>query len=348
MPDPDALEALLRRFLPTGRFLNAASCGNGNINDSYRVEVELENGIQSYFLQRLNHQVFRNPEALMENVRKVAGYLGAQSYPYRIAVPITALDGQLLQIDNAGNYWRLFPFFENTYAPEGLSDPDIAYEAARAYGAFARALRDFPAAELAETIPGFHDTDQRWAVFLTVLQENTALRADSVQAEIEAMFALKPVFDQISALKNSGALPLRVTHNDTKAGNVLFDTHSHKAVAVIDWDTIMPGTLLSDFGDMARTFVPNVYEDAPAEQLVLRSTVLDALQKGYLEETADFMQPAEKENLLLGAQWISGEQALRFLTDYLAGDVYYKLKYPEHNLVRVRNQLALAALFQSH
>ena len=160
------------------------------------------------------------------------------------------------------------------------------------------------------------------------------------EAEIESMFLAKPVFDQISQLKKSGDLPLRVAHNDTKAGNVLFDTQTHKAVSVIDLDTVMPGTLLSDFGDMVRTFVPNCTEDStsiPAQ----RTEVLEALKRGFLTETEAFLTQIEKDNLMLGGAWIIGEQALRFLTDWLAGDVYYKIKSPKHNLVRAQNQQAL-------
>ena len=135
-------------------------------------------------------------------------------------------------------------------------------------------------------------------------------------------------------------LPLRVTHNDTKAGNVLFSSHTHKAVAVIDLDTVMPGAILSDFGDMVRTFVPDKMEDDPTE-ITLNSAILEALTSGFLSETADFLTSAEKDHLLLGGAWITGEQALRFLTDWLAGDIYYKIQYPSHNLVRTRNQLAV-------
>ena len=149
VPDQVFLEAMIRRFLPVGRFLNATPCGNGNINDSYRVDVELHGITQAYLLQRLNHQVFKQPEVVVENARKVAAYLSDKPYSYKFAVPTAALNGRLLQTDEAGNYWRVLPFFENTYTPEGISDPSIAYEAARAYGAFARALHDFPANQLA-------------------------------------------------------------------------------------------------------------------------------------------------------------------------------------------------------
>ena len=333
-------EALARRFLHFDEWYGDAVFGNGNINDTYRIDVGISGLRRVYLLQRLNHHVFREPEQVMQNMDAVCRWLAGQEYPYQVAAPIAMPDGRALLQDEAGNYWRVFPFLENTFSPEGVSDPEIAREAARAYGAFASALRYFPAEELAETIPGFHDTDRRWHHFLDVLDRDPAGRAAATQPEIEAIFAAKPVFDRISLLKKSGALPLRVTHNDTKAGNVLFDKTTRKAVAVIDLDTVMPGTILSDFGDMVRTFVPDRQEDDPSK-VNLRTEVLEALYEGFLEKTGDFLSPAEKEHLLLGGAWITGEQALRFLTDRLAGDVYYKIRYAEHNLVRTRNQLAL-------
>jgi Ser/Thr protein kinase RdoA (MazF antagonist) len=340
MTNASTLEQLARQFFHFEQWLAAAPLGNGNINDTYRIDFQRDGVRESFLLQRLNHLVFKDPAAVMRNLRAVADHLAAQDYPYRVAAPAAALNGDFLQRDAAGNYWRAFPFFADSFAPEGLADAEIAYEAARAYGAFARALRDFPAHELAETIPGFHDTDRRWEVFLQILKENPARRVEHSQAEIEAVFAAKPIFEHVSHLKKSGALPLRATHNDTKAGNVLFDVRTRKALAVIDLDTVMPGTLLSDFGDMVRTFAPDRYEDDPSE-VVVRPAILEALTRGFLEETAIFLTDVERENLLLGARWMVGEQALRFLTDWLAGDVYYKIRHPEHNLVRTRNQLAV-------
>lgn len=334
------LETLSRRFFSFDRWLGTTAFGSGNINDTYRIDFE-KNGVrESWLLQRLNHLVFQDPGAVMRNIQQVCDHLAGQDYPYRVVAPVVALDGSYLQHDEKGNYWRVFPFLENTFVPEELADTDIALEGARAYGAFARALRDFPAGILTETIPGFHDTDRRWEVFLKVLEKDPVHRTMETQTEIEAIFAAKPVFDKINLLKKNGALPLRVTHNDTKAGNVLFDATTRKAVAVIDLDTVMPGTILSDFGDMVRTFAPDRSEDDPAA-VTLRRDVLKVLECGFLEQTGDFLTPEEKKNLLLGAAWITAEQALRFLSDWLAGDTYYKIRYPEHNLVRTRNQLAL-------
>lgn len=331
---------IARLFFHFNHFIAATPIGNGNINDTYRLDFEAGGEQKVALIQRLNHLVFKQPEIVMDNMIQVCQYLEGQDYPYQIARPLPGLNGSFLQKDEAGHYWRAFSFLENSFAPEGTTDPHIAYEAARAYGAFARALCDFPAHTLGETIPGFHDTDQRWEAFLQVLKQDPVGRVAKSQSEIKAMFAAKPVFDKIGLLKSLGELPLRVAHNDTKAGNVLFDCSTQKAMAVIDLDTVMPGTLLSDFGDMVRTFVPSCSEDS-VEAPNLRTEVLDALKRGFLEETDAFLTKTERENLMLGAAWMVGEQALRFLTDWLAGDVYYKINSQNHNLLRARNQLAL-------
>jgi Phosphotransferase enzyme family len=342
-----SLSSVVRLFFQNGRLLHITPVGMGHINDTYKIEIEENSVVHCWLLQRLNHEVFRKPELVMDNIRAVTSYLTAQDYPYSVAAPMAGLDGGLLQRDPIGNYWRMFPFLKNTYAPDFVSSPAVAFEAARGYGAFARALRDFPAGHLSETIPGFHDTVQRCVYFEKMLETDPAGRVATAQPEIEDMMRCNPLFDRIDGLKKSGALPLRATHNDTKAGNVLLDCESGKAVAVIDLDTVMPGTILSDYGDMVRTFVPNVPEDWPAlDEIELRMDILDALQAGFLSETGAMLTQTERDNLHAGAQWITGEQALRFLSDYLAGNVYYKIKYPEHNLVRARNQLALFKLLE--
>jgi Ser/Thr protein kinase RdoA (MazF antagonist) len=294
-----------------------------------------------WLLQLLNHLVFKQPWQVMDNIAKVTQYIAQQpAYSYQVTQPVPTLSGQWLFVDTEGQYWRRFPFIEGTYSPEAVSNAAVAEEAARAYGAFARALKAFPTEELSETIPGFHDTDQRWAYFLEILEKNPAGRVEMLSGEIAEMYQIKPVFDLVSQLKKTGELPLRVTHNDTKAGNVLLCSDTHKALAVIDLDTVMPGTVLSDFGDMVRTFAPNANEDFDGD-IAIRTDIMDALQRGFLEQTGDFLTPSEREHLFTGALWICGEQALRFLTDYIAGDVYYKIRYPEHNLVRARNQIKL-------
>lgn len=333
------MESIARHFLQFDRISDMQPVGDGNINDTWRITVENQGNTQSFILQRINHRIFRDPAAVMQNIERVTAHISSSDFPYASPAPVRTVRGDLLcEYDNG--FWRVFPFLENTYVPDDQVTEEIAYEAARAYGAFARALGNFPARELSETVPGFHDTDRRWDTFLEVISSDPAGRVEGSRKEIEAMYAAKPLFDRISELKSSGALPVRVTHNDTKAGNILFDRQSNKAVAVIDLDTVMPGVILSDFGDMVRTFVPDRREDAPGE-VSTRPEMLRALLEGFHSSTSGFLNETEQELLVTGGAWITGEQALRFLTDWLAGDVYYKISHPEHNLLRSRNQISL-------
>lgn len=334
------MEPIARQFFRFSRWIGATPLGNGNINDTYRIEFQEDEQVFVFVLQRLNHLVFQRPWAVAENINRVTSFLKQSEFPLACPAPLPTLQGKFLYESADGNFWRVFPYLPDTVTPDGAGNPKVAYQAAKAYGAFARALRNFPAASLEETIAGFHDTDRRWEAFLQVLQSDPAGRVGGSAPEIEAMYQAKPLFDRISALKKSGELPLRVTHNDTKAGNILFDAAMQQAVAVIDLDTVMPGVILSDFGDMVRTFVPDKTEDDPGS-LFLRMDMLEALEAGFLSETESMLNRAEKQNLLASGAWITGEQALRFLTDWLAGDIYYKVRFPEHNLVRARNQLDL-------
>jgi N-acetylhexosamine 1-kinase len=330
--------SILSHFFPDQTCLRLTPVGEGNINDTWRAELASGDG---WLLQRLNTSVFRQPDHVAANVATLAAHLHAQgaAYPLRILDPQpTAAGGGPHHVDASGGTWRVFPFFENTFAPERLPSAAHAYEAAGAYGQFLTALRDLPAEALHETIVGFHDTPRRFEVFEEVLHRDPMGRRAECQRDIGEVLETRFFSEKINELR----LPRRATHNDTKAGNVLLDRSTGQAVAVIDWDTAMPGSVLSDFGDMVRTFVSDRYEDDPDwAHLRVRDEVLAALTEGFLGTTAGLLTPTEREHLLLGAHWIVGEQALRFLSDYVAGDVYYKTAYPTHNLVRARNQLAL-------
>jgi hypothetical protein len=193
-------ESISRQFFTFDRWLGAQPVGNGHINDTYRIDFEAGGTTHSFLLQRLNHHIFQHPEVLMENIRKVSDFLSGQDYGYQVIHPVPTLDGKLLYTDAAGNYWRFFPFVKNSYAPEAHVPPEIAWEAARAYGAFARALRSFPATELAETIPGFHDTDRRWEVFTDISGKNPAQRVQQSAVEIAEMKDALPVFETIGRI----------------------------------------------------------------------------------------------------------------------------------------------------
>lgn len=342
-----ALHARALDFLPPGSSIIAiTTLGQGNINDTYAIACE---GHQDIVLQRINHLIFSEPEAVMHNIDQVCRFLNAENAEIYTPTPLRTATGPNLLRDQDGNYWRAFPMIGNIYTPDAVKNASEAFQIARGYGLFSRALFNFPATELRVTLPGFHDTLKRWEVYLQILQTDPVGRRTECLPEAEAIAAMLPVFEKIHALKQSGALPLRVTHNDAKSGNVLLDNNSGKAVAVIDLDTVMPGILLSDFGDLVRTAASNQYEDDPDTQAMqLRVDILENLRAGFLEPLQDVLRETERQYLDAGALWIVGEQALRFFSDHLAGDRYYKIKYPGHNLVRARNQIRLFQLLQDH
>lgn len=342
------LQKLASQFFKIEKWHSARPLGKGHINDTYLIDFQADGNRQQWVLQILNTQIFKNPAAVEANWQAAADHLARSKYPLKIP----ALQPPINQQTNPPKFQnsktpklqtvRVTPFFENTFAPETAATPALAFEAARAYALFLRHLADFPVEQLQETIPDFHNSQKRWQTFQTTLKNDPAGRLKTCQAAVEKMLQTESIFLKINELKAAGELPTRPTHNDTKAGNVLLDSLTGQAVAVIDWDTIMPGTVLSDFGDMLRSFAPDRAEGDPQhENLSLRPKVVEAMCSGFLGETRHFLTKTEKENLLLGGFWIIAEQALRFLTDYLAGDVYYKISYPEQNLVRAENQLSL-------
>jgi Ser/Thr protein kinase RdoA (MazF antagonist) len=332
------MESIIRQFFDFQELIGFAPYGTGHINDTYRVTIRIGESVKNYLLQRLNHNVFRQPEAVMQNIRLVAEHLSRQDYPLENLAPVPTLDGRFLHRDEAGNYWRIFPFFEETITFDKVETPEQAYEAAHAFGSFARALDSMDATKLQPTIPGFHKGEKRLAYFLDVLKRAIPERLTTAQAEVEEVLQHQLIFKKIASLK----LPLRVIHHDTKINNVLFDAATLKAVCVIDLDTVMPGIVLSDFGDMMRTSTSPADEDeADLSKVEMRKPFYEALLAGFLSEMGDLLTPVERDNLAEGGRWLTLMQVVRFLADYLEGDVYYKTHYPEHNLVRSRNQLAL-------
>ncbi len=332
------MENILRHFVDFDKMMMASPYGSGHINDTYKVSIEQGTAVKSYLLQRFNHQVFRQPGAVMENIRLVANHLSQQEYPFDILKPYPTRSGQMLHIDKVGNYWRLFDFFENTITYDKVENPSQAFEAAKAFGAFAKMLNGIDISSLKTTIPDFHNGEKRMKDFMAALKIAPPERLAVATSEITEVLSNRAIFKKINRL----GLPLRATHHDTKINNVLFDKISNKATCVIDLDTVMPGIVLSDFGDMVRTFTNAVDEDeVDVSKIEMRAEVFEALSEGFLSEMSDQLTISEKDHLYLGGSWLTLMQAVRFLGDYLLGDVYYKTKYPAHNLVRAKNQLAM-------
>lgn len=341
MYDDEQLRTIVRQFFETGEECQIKPFGNGLINDTYLVawpENKRFKGKQ--LLQRLNHFVFKRPETVMKNISKVAVYLQEQGFDGLILSPLLTVNGLLCYQDVKGNYWRMFPFFENTYSIDKPSNSEQVYQAGRAFGLFFHALAgmDVRRAGIRETIPGFHNSVLRFEQFKEVVRKNPVDRLKLVLPEITFMEENKALFFAIDALPT----PRRITHNDTKINNVLFDQKTDEVRGVIDWDTIMPGTVLSDFGDMARTMTPTYDENhAEIEEIDVVLPFFEALCQGFLSAAKEDLEIVESASLVQGALWIILEQAMRFLTDFLNGDSYYKTDYPQQNLIRTKNQTAL-------
>lgn len=344
-PVPVHFSAVLRQFPLAGRHLSAAPYGSGHINDTYVVYQETELATpKRYIAQRINHQIFRNVPALMENIRRVTAHLGTKTGPdSRALALVLATDGRAVIQDEFGGWWRFYHFVEGAHTVDRVTNEAEAREAARAFGDFQAQLADLPGGRLHETIPNFHHTRSRFENFRRAVQEDKAGRAAGVQREIEFAFSREADADVLLALLAKGEVSEQVTHNDTKINNVMLDDATKRAVAVIDLDTVMPGLPLYDFGEMMRTSASSTAEDDPdADNMRLELPLFRVLVEGYLASAVGgVLNATERAQLGFAGKLMAYENGLRFLTDYLQGDTYYKIQHPRHNLDRCRTQFAL-------
>lgn len=337
--------ALAERFSPEGVDGAPLPFGGGHINDTY---LYRRMDGSPYVLQRISRAAFPHPEEVMENMYRVTEHLrgriarsggDAERETLRL---LRASDGGFFTTDSLGGIWRSFSFISNSMSFERTDDADVLKEAGRAFGRFLRMLEDFDAASLHETIPRFHDTPDRFRALEEAAARDAAGRAAEVRDLLDELLSLKPFASTLTGALARGELRLRVTHNDTKLNNVLFDEKTHRAVCVIDLDTVMPGLAAYDFGDAIRSGASTADEDEPDLSRVRLSLPLyRAYTEGYLGEVGGVLTEAELLSLPIGARMMTLETAVRFFTDYLNGDTYYKTAYPGHNLVRARAQLAL-------
>ena len=334
------VEPAIRHFRITGSPVSCTEFGSGHINLTYKVNCD--DG-SAYILQRINQYVFTDPKAVMENVGAVTEYLRTRvSDPSEILHFVSSDTGTYYYVDEAGEYWRCYEFADGLCLDLPESDKDF-YESAIAFGRFQEMLRDFPAETLHETIPLFHNTANRYRLFRKALQEDRVGRAASVQSEIDFLLQRQEEGATICRLLDAGEIPLRVTHNDTKLNNVLLDCKTRKALCVLDLDTVMPGSSLYDYGDSIRFGAATAPEDEKdLSKMGINLHLFRVYTAGYLAACKS-LTPKERELLPLGAKTLTLELAVRFLTDYLDGDRYFKTAYPEHNLVRARAQMKLVA-----
>lgn len=339
--DGDARDALAAAwgFGPRAQF---APFGNGLINRTLLVSDDGRRRV----LQCLNTQVFRDPAMVMRNCHTVTAHLGreraAGRYGYAVLELVPTLAGEPAAVLADGTWWRMYDHLPGTRTHDTADRTSLVFEAGRGFGAFTAALAGLDPANVGEVIPHFHDPVARFENFLAALDADRAGRAGATSAECDAALGFRDVLAHWQGLLDAG-LPWRVTHNDCKLNNLLFDADD-RATCVIDLDTVMPGSLLFDFGDMARTMLSPVPEDAAdLARVGVRHGHFAALAQGYIEGCGALLTPLERDNLVFAARLVTGVMGLRFLTDWLDGDRYYRIDRPTHNLDRARNQFALFA-----
>ena len=333
------VEPAITHFAISGAPITCEKYGHGHINCTYQVKTD--DG-HAYILQRINRYVFADPKAVMENVGAVTQYLRERAEdPHEVLNFIPADTGVYYHIDEAGEYWRCYEFADGICLEAPESDTDF-YESAIAFGRFQEMLREFPAETLHETIPLFHNTTNRYRIFRKALQDDLAGRAAGVPDDIRFALDREQEAGTLCSLLDSGELPLRVTHNDTKLNNVLFDRRTRKALCVLDLDTVMPGSSLYDYGDSIRFGASTGAEDEKdLSKISCDMELYDIYAKGFVEGCGGALTDMEIECLPIGAKVMTYECGMRFLTDYLSGDTYFKVDYPTHNLDRTRTQLKL-------
>lgn len=325
--------------------ISAIPFGSGHINSTFLVTLENK---ALYVLQKINTYVFKKPEQLMDNVFGVTDFVAKKLKnqgidPERRTLSfVSSKDGKKFYTDKNGSAFRMYKFIENATAYDSVEKKGLLYEAAAAFGEFQRQLGDYPAQMLHETIPDFHNTVARYKAFEEAVALDAANRARGVTEDIATLRKYADRASVITSAVENGDIPVRVTHNDTKLNNILIDNTSGKGICVIDLDTVMPGSLLYDFGDSVRYAANNgVEDDKELSNVWLNLDLFKEIADGFLLGIGDAITEKEKELLPISVFILSYELALRFMTDYLNGDVYFKIRYPEHNIVRTRVQIRL-------
>lgn len=344
----DDFRRICSKFALYGDFLVAVPFGGGHVNDTFQLTFD-QGGVRlHYVLQRINRNVFRKPEQVMENMDRVTRHLLAKIHAEKVETRkrtirlLRTFANQPCVTDERGDVWRAYIFVENARAYDVLETPEQAFKVAQAFGEFQCNLVDLPGPRLHETIPDFHNTPKRLEALRQAIRRDPVGRERRVRREIDFIMKRADETERLLRLQAEGAIPERITHNDTKVNNILIDDLTGDGICVIDLDTVMPGLSLYDFGDMVRAGTSPAEEDeVDLAKVGMRFEMYEALYRGFLSSAGSFLTEAERENLPFSGKLITFEIAIRFLTDYLEGDVYFKVKRPEHNLERCRNQLRM-------
>ena len=340
-------EDIINAFSIPGNLVNIKVNNQGHINSTFISTFEENGETKKYTHQRINSTVFPHPDEVMKNIVAVTDHIRkkTENLPEaerRVLRVINTKDGKPYFIDNEGMYWRTYSFVDGVNTYDRVPNADISYNLGKGIGTFQSQLSDFDSSSLFTVIPHFHDMGMRFSQLRAAMKINHEDRIKHVKNELEFLFENEHRGRKIWNAFENEKLPMRVTHNDTKINNVLFSKETGEALCVIDLDTIMPGTILFDTGDMIRTACSTADEDEQdSAKMEFSIPFYKALYEGYMESAGSFLTDMEKENIKESGRTITEIMAVRFLTDYLQGDTYYKIAYPEHNLVRARTQIAL-------
>lgn len=349
------IQTLVKQFAISDNIISIREYGSGHINSTFLVETTDHGTIRKYILQKINTDVFKNPDQLMENIVGVTSYLkqkiqahgGNPARETLQVVPTTDNCSYYRDTDNI--CYRMYYFIEDATSFDAVKRPEDFYESAVAFGNFQHLLSEYPAETLHETIPDFHNTGKRFQTFCQAVKEDICHRAASVQDEIAFVMAHEQEMTYLTDLLSKKELPLRVTHNDTKLNNIMIDNATGKGICIIDLDTVMPGLSLYDFGDSIRFGANTAAEDeTDLSKVSLDLNLYELFTRGYLEGCQGSLTALETSLLPMGAKMMTLECGMRFLTDYLQGDVYFRIHRENHNLDRCRTQFALVADMEKH
>ncbi len=349
-PDPHPADIPGDRFAIDGALIEATATGSGHIHDTFTASYRAPDGtVRRYIHQRLNQIVFPDLPALMENICRVTNHIRAKlekakahDIARRVLTVIPTRDERLFLRDESGSCWRTYRLIEHAHTHDRVTAPRQAREAARVLGQFQCLLADLPAPRLKETIPDFHNTPARYEALREAIEQDRHRRVDDAAKEIACIVERSAFMGILLEQQRAGEMPERITHNDTKISNVLFDRATGEALCLIDLDTVMPGLALYDFGDLVRTAASSAAEDEQdLSKVRVRMDLFDALTEGYLSAAHAFLNRTEIAHLAIAGKLIALETGIRFLTDHLNGDRYFKVARLNHNLDRARNQLKL-------
>ena len=337
-------------FQLCGEVVHIEECHNGHINRTYFISCKNGDGIRRYVMQMINTGIFKKPDEVMENIVNVTAHIragyekqGIDAFRRTLNVIFTN-DGKWGYVDEEGRYWRMYDFVEDADCYMQVESAEMFTKVGYAFGQFQRQLSDFDAGVLHESIPNFHNTEWRYANLEKAIAENKSGREHLIPDDIKFALDRKEITSFINKSIADGSLALRVTHNDTKLNNIMMDRATGEGICVIDLDTVMPGSVLADFGDSIRFGASSAAEDeTDLDKVYCRLDMFEAFAKGFIEGLEGSLSESEIRALPMGALILTYETGIRFLSDYLDGDVYFRVAHPNHNLDRARNQFKLVA-----